>query len=136
MRKLIKFEGDDGVPVLVAVQVVDSTVGRTKGSEPPTEKVDRSFESEVRGSIQTGCRFIAAALGQLQREGKVADAEVEIGIGFTSKGCGYIAEVPEEGAIRVKIQLPQHKQPSFNSSPRTWDEEASKLDRQSSFSNL
>lgn len=102
-RKLIELDAGDGGTILVAVDVLEASVGRVSTTgELAIEKVDRSFDA-VKDLIVRGCRPITQAFKVLQDESQPVKAEVEFGLNFTAKGSVYIVESTGQASLKVKI---------------------------------
>ena len=103
-REILELNTEDGGTILVAVEVPETGVGRVSApGETPIKKLDRSF-SIVQDLIVRASRPLTKAFQQLHQETQATDAEVELGVNFTSKGSVYLVEASGQASLKVTLK--------------------------------
>ncbi|MDJ0697663.1 CU044_2847 family protein [Mastigocoleus sp. MO_188.B34] len=104
VRELLELKTEDNSTILVAVEVLETNVGRVSApGETPIKKLDQSF-SIVKDLIVRASRPLTKAFQQLHEETRATDAEVELGINFTSKGSVYLVEASGKASLKVTLK--------------------------------
>ena len=113
-REILELNTEDSSTILVAVEIPETNVGQVSAvGETPIKKLDQSF-SIVQDLIVRASRPLTKAFQQLHEETQATNAEVELGINFTSKGSVYLVEASGPASLKVTLKWNLTPKPKSN----------------------